>query len=430
MLTGSYNKRLDADLTRWVGEGLVSAESAATIRRSLARDGGFRLPALLGLFGGLLIASSVAAFVAANWEEIPRLMKLGMILAGIVGALLVSARLEAKGGHAGADTAATVAALIFGAGVALVGQMYHLPTDWPGGALLVALGALAVAFLMGSNGALVIALVAIGAWSFGRWEETRGAPHFAFFLLWLPALWLALPRKNRLVQHGVVMTLGLWLVLLPGYWSVLFDRFDFGLVAYLIAIATLFVAAGAAALDRGRPALATAFLPWGLSGLVVALGFQLVRILEVDAARAGTATSLVFLAYFAALAALGGLVGIGRERRFTVPLMAALLFALAVPLVFWSGTALTLAGKALVAGLVLASAIGLVVAGASGGVRRLTLAGSGLFAVAILILLWQTIGTLLDQSLFFLIAGAILIGAANWARKLFERLSAQREATP
>ena len=237
MLTGSYHKRLEADLSRWVGEGLLSADSATAIRRSLASQGGFRLPALLGLFGGLLIASSVAAFVAANWEEIPRLIKLGLIGLAIVAALVVSARLAARDpASRGADAAATCAVLIFGAGVALVGQMYHLPTDWPAGALLVALGALLVAFLMRSNGALVIALVAIGAWSVGRWEETRGTPHLGFFLLWLPALWLALSRHNRLVQHGVVLTLGLWLALLPGYWSALFARFDFGLVAYLIAI--------------------------------------------------------------------------------------------------------------------------------------------------------------------------------------------------
>ena len=64
MLTGSYRKRLEADLTRWVGEGLLTAESAVAIRRSVAAEGGFRLPALLGLFGGLLIAASIAAFVA------------------------------------------------------------------------------------------------------------------------------------------------------------------------------------------------------------------------------------------------------------------------------------------------------------------------------------------------------------------------------
>jgi uncharacterized membrane protein len=53
----------------------------------------------------------------------------------------------------------------------------------------------------------------------------------------------------------------------------------------------------------------------------------------------------------------------------------------------------------------------------------LVLAGSVLFGVAILILLWQTIGTLLDQSLFFLVAGAALLAVASGARRLFARLN-------
>ena len=45
------------------------------------------------------------------------------------------------------------------------------------------------------------------------------------------------------------------------------------------------------------------------------------------------------------------------------------------------------------------------------------------FGIAILILLWQTIGTLLDQSLFFLVAGAALLATAWGARRLFARLN-------
>ena len=100
-----------------------------------------------------------------------------------------------------------------------------------------------------------------------------------------------------------------------------------------------------------------------------------------------------------------------------------------MPPVFWSGGVVGLAGKIVVASLILSAAIALVVAGATGGVRRITLAGSGLFGVAILILLWQTIGTLLDQSLFFLVAGAVLLALAGGARRLFARLNpAAREA--
>ena len=421
MLTGSYRKRLEADLTRWVGEGLVTAEAAGAIRRSVAAEGGFRLPALLGLFGGLLIAASVSAFVAANWEAMPRLLKLAMILTGVVSALGIAARLERRGSPTGADAAATCGVLIFGAGIALIGQMYHLPADWPAGALMVALGGLSVAALMGSNGALVVALVALCAWSGGRWQGSNGAIHLPFFLVYVPALWLALNRSNRLVHHLAVLALGLWLAVLPGDW--INGRFDYGLLAYGLAVSASFVALGALALDRGGPALLTACLPWGLVGLVLVVDVELIRILDARESRGGTAIGLNYLAHLTAVGLVLALVTGARDRRFAWPLAAGLVLALLVPLVFWSGLVIGLPGRVVVAGLVLSVAIALVVAGVSGGVRRLTLAGSGLFALAILILLWQTVGTLLDQSLFFLVAGAVLLGLASGARRLFARLA-------
>lgn len=421
MLTGSYRKRLDADLTRWVGEGLLNADSASAIRRSVASEGGFRLPALLGLFGGLLIASSVAAFVAANWEVMPRLVKLAMILISLIAALGIAARLESKGSSSGSDAAATCGVLIFGAGIALIGQMYHLPADWPAGALMVALGALCVAVLLRSNGALVVALVALCAWSGGRWQESQGALHVAFFLLYVPALWLALTRSNRLVHHLAVLALGLWLALAPGDW--INGRFDYGLLAYGLAVSAAYVALGGWAIDRGGPALLTCCLPWGLLGLLVVLDVELIRILDPRESRSGTAIWLNYVAYAVAVPVILGFAAWARETRFAWPLAVGLILALLVPLVFWSGGVVGLPGKVVVASLILSVAIALVVAGVTGGVRRLTLAGSSLFGIAILILLWQTIGTLLDQSLFFLVAGAALLAMAGGARRLFARLS-------
>ncbi|WID96416.1 DUF2157 domain-containing protein [Bosea vestrisii] len=429
MLTGSYRKRLEADLGRWVGKGLVSPESATTIRRSLAQEGGgFKLPALLGLFGGLLIASSVSAFVAANWEEIPRLVKLAMILLGLAGALGIAARLESRGSTGGADAAATCGTLIFAAGVALVGQMYHLPTDWPGGALLIAIGALIVAVLLRSNGALIVALVAIGAWAGGRWEEREANAHLLFWLPFLPALWLAATRHNRLVHHLAVLVLLGWFATLPGQYA--FFRFDYGLLAYWLAVSALFVALGALALDRGGPGLLTACLPWGLIGLILSLNVELARILDANEAKAGTALWLNYFAYALALPAVIGLGLLARERRFALPLGLALFMSLLVPVLFWSGGAVSMAGKIVVAALILAVAIGIVTAGAGGGVRRLSIAGSILFAIAIVILLWQTIGTLLDQSLFFLVGGALLIGLASGMRRLLAKFSKPAEVAP
>src|SRR3984893_5065649 len=132
------------------------------------RGGGLAPPALFAMLGALMLAASVSAFVAANWQEIPRLVRLVGILAIIARCFFPALLLERRGMPRGADAAITLATLCFGAGVALVGQMYHLPADWPAGAMLIAIGGLVAAVFTGKNGPLVIAFVAMASWSFGR----------------------------------------------------------------------------------------------------------------------------------------------------------------------------------------------------------------------------------------------------------------------
>ncbi len=157
MLTGSYRKRLEADLIRWVHEGWLTADGAGAIRRDVAREhAGFRLPALLGLFGGLLIASSVAAFVAANWEAIPRLVKLAMILTAIAVAFLVASAYAGIAGVLWAAQAGVVqpqmgfTPLLKAFVAAIIGGFGSIAGALLGGYVLGALEIFIVAFLPSS----------------------------------------------------------------------------------------------------------------------------------------------------------------------------------------------------------------------------------------------------------------------------------------
>src|SRR4051794_41828635 len=104
------------------------------------------------MLGALMLAASVSAFVAANWQEIPRTVRLVGILAIIAGCFFPALLLDRRGMPRGADAAITLATLCFGAGVALVGQMYHPPADWPGGAMVIAVGGFGGAGPTGKSG--------------------------------------------------------------------------------------------------------------------------------------------------------------------------------------------------------------------------------------------------------------------------------------
>ena len=177
----------------------------------------------------------------------------------------------------GDDAAATFATLCFGAGVALVGQMYHLPGDWPAGAMLVAIGAVIAAVLTGKSGPLVIAFAAMTAWSFGRFDDAQWREiHWPFFLLFVPAFALALGRENRLVAHAAVLALSVWLAALM--WAPA-DRLIHGGIAFSVA----YMAIGLLALDRDWPAEFRALLPWGAWAFGVLLCFEIEFVLEKSA---------------------------------------------------------------------------------------------------------------------------------------------------
>jgi uncharacterized membrane protein len=77
--------------------------------------------------------------------------------------------------------------------------------------------------------------------------------------------------------------------------------------------------------------------------------------------------------------------------------------------------------RVLISTAALVSALALIAGGLLASLGTLIVVGYAVFGGSILILLWRTIGTLLNQSLFFLAAGVALVGLAAGARILANR---------
>src|SRR5215204_1871979 len=148
-----YRKRLEADLARWEADGLIAASAGAAIRATLRPvPEGVTIATVVAIAGGLLIAAAFLAFVAANWSEIPRPTRFGILLAGIASAYVFGAWFDRSARPYLADLAVAVGSIVFGAAIALTGQMYHLGDDFAGGMLLLAAGSLITAVLTSSRG--------------------------------------------------------------------------------------------------------------------------------------------------------------------------------------------------------------------------------------------------------------------------------------
>ena len=322
--------------------------------------------------------------------------------------------MQRRGHPAAADAAITFATLCFGAGIALVGQMYHLPGDWPAGAMLIAIGGLVAAALTGKSGPLVIAFVAMTSWSWGRFDGSFCRDvHWSFLLLFVPGFLLALGRENRLLAHAAMLALSVWLaaLLMPqGGARAFFNLVDGGL-----AVSAAYMAIGLLALDRGWPAIIKALLPWGAVFFGILLCVEIGLVLEKSLfGDRHDATAAIVPAYAAALAALAALAMLARERDSgRLVIIAACAVGLTIPLMFFGMAEAGVLRRALVSIAVFVSAVGLIAGGLLLGLRTFIVVGYAVFGVSIFILLWQTIGTLLSQSLFFLVAGVALAGSGG-----------------
>jgi uncharacterized membrane protein len=167
-----FRKTLCRELKEWVGEGVVSEEQAARLgeRYRLDRLESEARGTLLNtifLIGAVLIGCGVVAFVAAHWDDIPRTLKVALLLALMLGAhgagfWLWHRRTNPRPhlGHA----LTLLGTLIFGANIGLFAQIYHISGSLHEAFLAWAVGAAVMAYALGSvpNAAVAAAASFIG----------------------------------------------------------------------------------------------------------------------------------------------------------------------------------------------------------------------------------------------------------------------------
>jgi uncharacterized membrane protein len=147
--------------------GLVgSAMAAPTIGRITGEQRRARLAHMLGILGGLVAGFGVILFFAANWSDIPRPLRVLLLLGGVVAFFAAGFVLkEVRGTHPNIGHAFIfLGTVLFGASVFLVGQMYHVNAHDPLGFLFWAIGALAMAAVVRSGPIAALGILSFFAW--------------------------------------------------------------------------------------------------------------------------------------------------------------------------------------------------------------------------------------------------------------------------
>jgi uncharacterized membrane protein len=227
-----YRRRLLADLERWTAAGLISRDAADAIAREHKADSSHAILTVLAFVFAVLAAGGLIALVAANWNEIPREVRVVGLLAinlVVLGACLAF-RLRRAPGSIAIECSAALSVMSAAATISLVGQIYNLPSNWPGFALAMMCVAGATALVARSTACLWLAAVAQYAYHVATVTD---APWFAAhhdvaasLTHWTSQHWIFLGFSILLIGLAIsrwTMRSGPWTIfiaVLPLFWWV------------------------------------------------------------------------------------------------------------------------------------------------------------------------------------------------------------------
>jgi uncharacterized membrane protein len=419
-----YLRQLKRDLDEWIAKGLVPESSREAILKSVGADSGMSLSAMIAVLGVILIGAAAMSFVGANWEAMSKLVRL-IVLFGAMWAAFAGAAVLYTARPAMSGALVLLGVLMFGTNIMLVAQTYHINAHYPDGVLLWGIGALAAAALAPSRASLALALGLGGLWTWQeRWDFDQ-ALHLAFLPYWAICAGIAGWLAWRPGVHLSALALILWLVLSFEGMQALLGWNDVEM-ASLYALGPIAIWAANVAFKTEAERHALTVEHYAVVAFVIAFW-----LLHVFGKQETLAASWLGVAGILAAAAIGATVYGLRNGSHTLTDIAGVAFFCAATAGFVLMTNESGEARRLIACIALLVVIVWLL---SRGVRvedrfliNLSLIGFGAW---VLYAYFVVFGALMDQAVFLLAGGVLLIGLSLFLDRVRRRLTATVEAKP
>jgi hypothetical protein len=451
---------LSGALESWRAEGLITADQAQAILdrydspEAIADRRRSRAMVSIMALAALMVAAGIFLLIGYNWQVLPRWSKLAIMVAIVAGVNAGGLHLRYRRGLAWAsEVAFLLGGLLYGAGIWLIAQAYHLDAHYPDGFWWWAIGVLPLALVLDS--ALLHGLAAVllavwvgteilgipglgGGWLLVRWDALPRAA-FGLPLLALPGLIQGYRRGSADRIGPYVFLLAWWMALQP---LAYLGEPDWAYVFYLGGLGALLVI-----LAEAHPPGSRLAIPYRVPGALLAGAmlippsyFDFQRDLLGDSSTGGVTASRIIMPLVPPVLTLLGVALAWRQswpwllpaasddpagRRhtllasFAVPSALLLLFALLplwMVLVREPLVPTLLANVAMVAGAIWLLLVGL------GQDRGAPYAGGACYLLLWVLLryidLFGDFGGMLGASLLFFASGGALFGLGLlWRRR-------------
>lgn len=195
---------LASEIQLWIDDDLITAAQGENIalrygvKPGAADTQSFDYLVLM-ILGFTFLGVSAIILLSHNWEQIPRAVRVGGLLATMLGVNLYAWHQHRRANDPLATGLFMLGALLYGASIMLVAQIYHLGEHFPDGIFWWALGILPMALLMCSVSLLMLSAVLANTWMIVDSISGVFAIGFIVFIVAMyvflrfikPSLWIA-----------------------------------------------------------------------------------------------------------------------------------------------------------------------------------------------------------------------------------------------
>ena len=214
-MSNKHRRWLLTEIDQWLGENLVDPALATTLRERYAVvDRGWgRI--IFSAIGATLIGLGVILFFAYNWAGLHKFLKLALVFSALLGshgaAWWVSQRNPSNRGLI--EGLHVLGTMMFGAGIWLIAQIYHIDEHYPNALIVWGLGALALAWSLPSLSQAFLAVLLIALWSGFEVIDFGSTNHWAPLLIAAGILPLAWIQRSRILLFFALIGF-MWVVVL------------------------------------------------------------------------------------------------------------------------------------------------------------------------------------------------------------------------
>ncbi len=238
-LTADLREWLTIELATWQQQQVINREQAQSILAQYEPEHAARLRMQnvylisLGGLAALLMAAAVLLLVSFNWQGIPAAGKLTLIFGALIGLYAAGAGCWRAGNPRLAEVVFFFAALMYGAAIWLIAQVFHMDAHYPDGYFWWAVGVLPLAIILDTLPLHALFAVLLAAWFSTEIAGYRNLGAILFGFRWhaIPNMVLLAPalaapgvllayRSQSYLRLAIYLSLVVgWICLQPMSWQ-------------------------------------------------------------------------------------------------------------------------------------------------------------------------------------------------------------------